>query len=163
MLRRDILGIYLPAAYLMLGLSNLIVCKCASEPIPPDVTGPSGSSMICFFYYLFHLLLWVPVGIVLVVMQWFRYRTSSIDPAKVYYQTSSGDNVRHVVGALIGGFLVLASAIILRDPAASLSIFAASLIMSMTPMLIFSFIGLLITMRKRRRIQETEAGSYNGG
>jgi hypothetical protein len=137
MLSRDILGIYLPAAYLMLGLSNLIVCNCVSAPIPTDVTGSSGSSMICFFYYLFHLLLWVPVGIVLVVVQWFLYRTSTIDPSKVFNQAPSSDKVRHLVCVLIGGFLVLASTITLRDIAASLSIFVMSLIVSIAPALIF--------------------------
>ncbi|MBK1790198.1 hypothetical protein JIN82_06960 [Persicirhabdus sediminis] len=120
------------------------------------MTGPSGSTMICVFYYLFHLLLWIPVGIVLVVIQWFRYRTSSIDPAKVYYQASSSDNVRHVVGGLIGGFLVLVSTIILGDPAGAFSVFVASSIMSMVPAFIFFVIGLLFTMPKRKRIKEAE-------
>jgi hypothetical protein len=163
MLRRDIIGIYLPAAYVMLGISNLIVCKCASEPTPQDVTGPSGSSMVCVFYYLFHLFLWIPVGIVLVFFQWLRYRTSSINTAKVYYQASSGDNMRHLVGGLVGGFFVLVSTIILADLGGALSIFIASSAMSTLPALFFFIIGSLATMHKRRRIEDADKTSPSNG
>jgi hypothetical protein len=164
MLTRDIKGIYLPAAFLMLGLSNMIVCKCGSEPIPADVTGPSGSSMICVFYYLFHLILWLPVGVVLVVLQCFRYRTSTINSAHVYYQSSSGDNARFVIGAIIGTFLVLVSSVILGEAEGSLAIFIASTIMNVIPALVIFAIGAMITMPKRNRIKEAEqAGSSNGG
>lgn len=156
MLRRDIKGIYLPAAYVMLGLSNLIVCDCSARPNSTDVTGPSGSSMICVFYYIFHLILWIPVGIVLIVVQWFRYRNSTIITGKPYYQSSSSDNSRHLISALIGGFLVLVSSFILADPRGALSIFIASLIVSIVPTVAFSALGSLVTMPKRKRIKEAE-------
>jgi uncharacterized membrane protein YjfL (UPF0719 family) len=156
MLTRDIKGIYLPTAFLMLGLSNMIVCKCGSEPIPADVTGPTGSSMVCFFYYLFHLFLWLPVGVVVVIIQCFRYRTSTINSTQVYYQTSSGDNARLVAGAIIGAFLVLVSSVILGDGAGAFAIFIASTIMNIVPALVIFAVGALITMPKRNRIKDAE-------
>lgn len=156
MLTCDVKGIYLPAAFLMLGLSNLIVCKCGSEPIPADVTGPSGSSMACVFYYVLHLILWIPVGVVLVALQCFRYRISTINKTQAYYQHSSGDNVRLVVGAVIGAFLVLISSVILGDLAGAFSIFIASTIMSIVPAFVFLALGAMITMPKRNRIKEAE-------
>lgn len=156
MILRDIKGIYLPATYVMIGLSNLIVCNCSAAPSTTNVTGPSGSSMICVFYYIFHLLLWIPVGIFLVVTQWFRYRDSTIITGKPYYQSSSSDNTRHLISSLTGGFLVLVSSVTLADPLGALSIFIASLIVSIVPTVVFFALGTLLTMPKRKRIQEAE-------
>ena len=162
MLIRDIKGIYLPAAYVLIGLSNLIVCKCSAEPIPPDLTGPTASPMICVFYYIFHLILWVPVGILLVIFQWFRYRDSTIVSGNSYYQASSNDSARHLIGGLIGGFLVLVSFVVLSDPAGVFSVFIASLIVSVVPTIVFITLGALVTMPKRRRINQAEqAASSN--
>lgn len=156
MLSCDIKGIYLPVALLMLGLSQILVSQCASEPNCPNATGPSATSMVCFFYFIFHLLVWLPLGVFLVVAQFRRYTRSTILPDRVFYTPSSSDKARTVICSMICCFITLVSFLILRIPSDTGAIFLLSLIFNIVPAFIFFLIGTLLTKNRRARIREAD-------
>ena len=154
MLIRDIKGIYLPAALVMTGLSQILVSQCAAEPVPPDATGPSATSMVCFFYYFLHLFIWIPVGILLVVFHVRRYRPSTLIPDQIFYTPSTGDSIRIVVCSVLCGFIALISFLILGIPSDAGAILLVSLIFNFVPASVFFAVGALLTMQRRSRIQK---------
>ena len=98
MCRYDFLGIYLSVAYVLLGITSFIVCSCVEGPSPENVTGPSGSDMVCVFYFGIQLLVWIPIGCVLVALNVRRYQTSNDGP---FF-----DVHRHWIGLVLGVVLL---------------------------------------------------------
>jgi hypothetical protein len=112
------------------------------------------SDLAWIFYFVIHLILWFPVGITLFVIQLFRYRTSTIIVNHVFYQQSSSDNVRLVVGVVFGAFMVLVSSVILGDWRVALVIFIVSFVLNVVPAVVFFLLGTILTIPKRRFINK---------
>ena len=104
MIKRDAQFFFAPVFYLMLGLSTYIVSACFAEPTPKDVTGPSGSSMVCVFYFVLHIILWCFVAVITLIMYFFRYRGVQVK--------DDYDQLKLAAGGIVGGGLVIMAMIV---------------------------------------------------
>jgi hypothetical protein len=73
-MKRDLLFFFAPIFIVMSGVSTYIVSACLAEPNPENITGPSGSDMVCAFYFILHLFIWIFVGLVTLGLYYTRYR-----------------------------------------------------------------------------------------
>ncbi|MFT6577199.1 MAG: hypothetical protein ACJA16_005414 [Akkermansiaceae bacterium] len=143
MSRRDFFGIYAPVAYIFSGVAAMIVCACTSEPLPANISGPSGSDMVCVFYFGLHLFLWLPIGILLVVLHVLRYRTSHAGP---FY-----DSQRHVIGIIIGLVFSDVAYLLLKGEDGYLIILGISLLVNLLPCVVFYAVGRVLTRHRREQ------------
>jgi len=58
-----------PIAFLFAALVVVAFCDCAGSPLPKDISGPSGSDMMCAGLLFFNAMLWLPLGILLMFLQ----------------------------------------------------------------------------------------------
>ena len=148
MRRYDFLGIYLSVAYVLLGITSFIVCSCVEGPSPENVTGPSGSDMVCVFYFGIQLLVWIPIGCVLVALNVRRYQTSNDGP---FF-----DVHRHWIGLVLGVVLLGNSYLALDGEGGFGSILLVSALVNLVPAAVFYFIGLAFTGNRRAELARVE-------
>lgn len=137
-LTRDLTGIYLPVFYVMCGLAFLVVSVC-------------GNAFVGVTYLIsLHLVLWVPVGLVLVALQWFRSGRLAETVRKVPYLVTSPDRFRHVVGAVLGGFLVFVGLLVSWERGGHVGMLLATSISNIIPMAAAYMLGSVAAMLRIR-------------
>ena len=99
--KKEFLGIYAPTFYLLTTFFVQQFAQCVTQP-ESDVTGPSGSSMMCFGIFFINAVLWVPAGVTCVILQIRRSRALE--------SGTHSDLLRHNVSAAIGLMLLLLTA-----------------------------------------------------
>ena len=146
MIRKDFIGLYAPAAYIMMAISTLIVSLCLIEPNPTEVTGPSGSDMVCAFYYFFHLLLWLPVGGILILFHFMRH-------GKSHYMftsnTSASDKTKHHIALILSIITIVIAFILMFNEPDFHVVLLLSAITNCIPALLLFGLGYLITSSRR--------------
>ena len=99
--KKELLGIYAPTFYLMTTFFAQQFAQCVTQP-ESDVAGPSGSNMMCLGIFFFNAVLWVPAGVICVILQ---VRRSRISGGGIH-----SDLLRHNVCGAIGLMLLLFTA-----------------------------------------------------
>lgn len=125
---RDVEYYFGPVFSLMTGLSAICVTSCLDEPESAAITGPSGYGMICIFYLFFHLVLWIPIGVLTVVFYYFRYRGGQIN--------NDNDIVRSITGYGIGVLFIVSSLFVSDDLFVWLGVVGLSLAVNGIPVLL---------------------------
>ena len=99
--KNEFLGIYAPTFYLLATFFAQQFAQCFMQP-QSDVTGPSGSRMMCLGVFFFNAILWVPAGVTCVILQ--------IRRSRIQAGGRHSDLLRHNVSAAIGIMLLLLTA-----------------------------------------------------
>lgn len=99
--KSEFFGIYAPIFYLLTTFFAQQFALCVTQP-PSDVTGPSGSSMMCFGVLFFNAVLWLPAGIICIIIQVRRSRDLR--------RRTNSDSFIHTMSAAIGILLLLFTA-----------------------------------------------------
>jgi hypothetical protein len=99
--KSEFFGIYAPTLYLLTTFFSQQFAECVTQPAS-NVTGPSGSSMMCLGAFLVNAMLWLPVGITCVIIQVRRSRD-------LRRRKDSGSFI-HTMAAAIGILLLLLTA-----------------------------------------------------
>lgn len=147
MIKRDTLFFFAPVFYLMLGISTCIVSACFAEPTPRGIAGPSGSSMVCVFYFMLHLILWCFVGLITLILYYFRYRGSQV--------SDDYDQLKLAFGGVIGGGLIILGLIISAEMSEFLVAFSVSVVCNVIPIGLTMMLGLLLTTHHRIRLSSS--------
>lgn len=96
--QKEFLGIYTPTFYLLTTFFLQQFTQCVTQP-ESDVTGPSGSDMMCLGVFFINAVIWIPAGVICVILQVRRSRVSGSE--------HHSDLLRHNVSAGIGLMLLL--------------------------------------------------------
>jgi hypothetical protein len=99
--KSEFFGIYAPTFYLLTTFFAQQFALCVTQP-PSDVTGPSGSSMMCFGVFFFNAVLWLPAGIICIIIQVRRSRDLR--------RRTRSDSFIHTMSAAIGILFLLFTA-----------------------------------------------------
>ena len=155
MIRRDVLCYFGPVFFTMTGMSSFTVIACLVEPESNAMAGPSGCGIICVFYYFFHALLWLLVGLLTTIFYYFRYSGTQIN--------DDNDRIRSLVGYGIGGLLIISSVVISNDMSIWLSATGLSLVVNIVPAVLCMATSLLATFRTRRGFKVLTQASVHRG
>ncbi|HEY1123667.1 MAG TPA: hypothetical protein VGE67_18770 [Haloferula sp.] len=137
---KELLGIYLPVFHLFTGFFAQQSAQCLTHP-PSNVTGPSGSDMMCLGIFVINALLWIPAGFGCVILQVRRSRK----PAT----SKHADTARHLVSAVIGLLLLFVSWHTLRDHPLLWTVIGIAVVLNLVACGFFFMIGCSLRSRKR--------------
>ena len=145
----DFLGIYAPISYILTGLAVLFVSLCSADEVTSDVTGPSGSNYVCAFYFIFNLLLWIPVGVIAIGIHFWK---NDVERFRGSMMGRSYSRVINLIGLIIGLLLIVVSYAVTPTVKGYGVIILASLLVNLIPSYISFSLGCLITRRRREQI-----------
>jgi len=137
---KELLGIYLPVFHLFTGFFAQQSTQCLTHP-PSNVTGPSGSDMMCLGIFVINGLLWIPAGFGCVVLQVRRSRNPTT--------TKHADTARHLVSAIIGFLLLFVSWQTLRGHSLLWTVIGIAVVLNLVACGFFYMIGCSMRSRKR--------------
>jgi len=137
---KELLGIYLPVSHLFTGFFAQQSAQCLTQP-PSNVTGPSGSDMMCLGIFVINTLLWIPAGFGCVIFQVRRFRSPATG--------KHADTARHLVSASIGLLLLFVSWQTLRDHSLLWTIIGIAVVLNLLACGFFFMIGCTLRSRKR--------------
>ena len=142
-MRSALVNFFIPLVLVMTALAAFVVCLCLGDSVPDDITGPSGSDMICVFYFPLHLLLWVVVGPISLLLFSFRVRSM--------LENTERNLVLGIFGYLLALTIFIIAAVLTPKMSDFLTVALASFIVNFIPILIVMSIGILIMKRARKR------------
>lgn len=143
--KSEFFGIYAPIFYLLTTFFAQQFALCFTQP-PSDVTGPSGSSMMCFGVFFFNAVLWLPAGIICIIIQVRRSRD-------LRRRKDSGSFI-HTMSAVIGILLLLFTAKSAKGVPGLWPLIAIAGVVNLGICGIFFGIGC--SLRSNKRLPESE-------